>query len=103
MFNIERKLDRFQAIICLDDEAPIDAATRFVVIVDRKEVYRRDLRLGDQGLVDISVTNGLRLVLRLENIDTQCSSMAVWGDAGLGPLGSVPARCHNSYGILGQA
>jgi hypothetical protein len=83
-FNIGRQFGRFQATNGIADDAPTDAATRFTVIVDNKEIFRRDLRLGEQAEVDVPVANGLRLVLRVERIGlTECNSAAVWGDAAL--------------------
>jgi hypothetical protein len=83
-FNLGRQFQRFQATVGMADDTPTGAATQFTVIVDDKQIFNRDVRLGEQAVVDVSVAGGLRLVLHVESVRySQCSSKAVWGDASL--------------------
>ncbi|MDI2027915.1 NPCBM/NEW2 domain-containing protein [Saccharopolyspora sp. TS4A08] len=81
LFALDRRFQRFQATLGIADGAPAGTVTRFVVELDGRELASRELRPGEVGLLDVPVADGERLLLQVDNIDSECSASAVWGEA----------------------
>ncbi|PSK66197.1 hypothetical protein B0E53_01875 [Micromonospora sp. MH33] len=83
-FNLGRRYTRFHATVGVADTAPDDYRTRFTVLVDGEAVVRRELGLGDTAAVDVPLTGGLRLMLKVESVGlTSCDDAAVWVEPAL--------------------
>lgn len=81
VFAIDRRFQRFQVTLGIADGAPAGTVTRFVVKLDGRELASRDLRSGEVGLLDVPVADGKQLLLQVDNIESECSATAVWGEA----------------------
>ncbi|MFC0032071.1 NPCBM/NEW2 domain-containing protein [Micromonospora chaiyaphumensis] len=80
-FNLGKRFTRFRATVGVADTAPDDYRTEFTVQVDGETVFRRELGLADTAGVDVPVTGGLRLVLRVRSVGlTACDDAAVWAE-----------------------
>ncbi|WP_432921670.1 NPCBM/NEW2 domain-containing protein [Microbispora sp. CA-135349] len=80
-FNLGRRFRRFQATVGLPDDAATGSVTRFTVSLEDRQLFSRDLRLGERARVDVPVTGGLRLVLRVQQVGLTDCGAAVWGEA----------------------
>jgi hypothetical protein len=88
-YNLERSWSKFTATVGLEDASKDDSVVDFKVLVDDKQLYDSgNIGLGATGLVDIDVSNGLRLKLKTVFVKGDmgaCShpGFAVWGNAAL--------------------
>ncbi|HEU5150993.1 MAG TPA: PASTA domain-containing protein [Iamia sp.] len=89
-YNLGRDWERFKATVGLSDDSESTAQVRFEVLVDGTSLFNEVLGLGATAEVDVDVSGGLRLVLRITSLDDYQDADGVWGDARLvGSPGAV--------------
>jgi hypothetical protein len=85
-YNLYRGYTRFHADIGLSDDAEAGVKIRFVVRLDAKVIFEKEVGLGELVSVDRPVSNGFRL--SIETYQPVCPAAfghAVWGDPRISP------------------
>jgi hypothetical protein len=86
-YNLSREWKIFKAVAGVSDKAPTGSRIRFEVFGDKQRLYCKDLEIGQADMVDVDVSDVLRLELRATLLSEPLSGMGderasgVWGDA----------------------
>lgn len=93
-YNLDRRRQRFRAVIGPTDTTKSELVMRFRVLLDGRQLAQHDLKVGQTKGLDLDVTGGLRLLLQAEFGEyyggsfesyfdhcTDAGEAAVWGDA----------------------
>ena len=82
-FNLGRKFKRFQAVVGLSDDSPVDELVEFKVYLDGRVAYDKSLQLGTSDALSIDVSGVFRLSISAVAKYMTYPGNAVWGDARL--------------------
>lgn len=84
-YVLGRKYASFQAVIGLSDNSVSDAEIQFTVLADGRQVYSKNLQVGQKAVLDVSVRNVLQMELDtiLLTQDGGCgAATGEWANAG---------------------